>query len=91
MLEIGAIKDELQKNKKKSYRLQLEYGPPSRDITVSTWQQKSFELPANPGLLKNAPRISDSVSHPSTEAWRLGMLHSSPGTQTRKKKEKHML
>ena len=31
-------------------------------------KQKSFELPANPGLLKNAPRISDSVSHPSTEA-----------------------
>lgn len=42
-------------------------------------KQKSFELPANPGLLKNAPRISDSVSHPSTEAWRLGTLHSSPG------------
>jgi len=54
-------------------------------------KQKSFELPANPGLLENAPRISDSVSHPSTEAWRLGTLHSFPGTQTRKKKEKHML
>lgn len=51
-------------------------------------KQKSVELPANPGLLENEPRISDSVSHPLTEAWRLGTLHSSPGTQTRKKKRK---
>lgn len=52
---------------------------------------KRIELPANPDLLENAPRISDSVSRPLTEAWRLSTPHGSPGTHTRKKKEKHRL